>query len=290
MHFNMLQLFPDWSERNRRVMEELGAGREVELLFTVQGASSAEDDEMLVRAAGTEKERKKIRKEIRNRKRKEIVVQRRYIKKVYTSTEDPMDPDTARSATGMQEEFIQIPPGLSYSQYKFCFSVVRPAGLVTLNKGKGPVKRLYIDLHVDDPRSPSYINTDGLLENRFGGNTNDPNLNNNANRINVRDPTGTGPDKQVYQFTDEFGNQREILESPYYLQILEMELKQTKDKLMEAKASVATIRAASAESRSTMESTFTRIWVCAILVTVILSLLTWGQYTYLKRTIRRRRM
>ncbi|KAG5489362.1 hypothetical protein GH5_00231 [Leishmania sp. Ghana 2012 LV757] len=94
----------------------------------------------------------------------------------------------------------------------------------------------------------------------------------------------------VYTYQDAGGELKDILQPRAYLETIERELNAMNWLLVQLTDSLGTSAQRESRMRTTTESTFTRVWVCSLLLIGIISGVLWMQFRFLKSTLRKKKL
>ncbi|AIO02361.1 COP-coated vesicle membrane protein erv25 precursor, putative [Leishmania panamensis] len=94
----------------------------------------------------------------------------------------------------------------------------------------------------------------------------------------------------VYTYQEVGGELKDILQPRAYLEAIERELSAMEELLDQLVMGLTTSVTREFRMRETSESTFTRVWVCALLLIGIISGVLWMQFRFLKSTLRKKKL
>ena len=95
---------------------------------------------------------------------------------------------------------------------------------------------------------------------------------------------------EVFVFTDFDGQPKETLRTHEYIQRVNTQLANIGVLTAEVESEVKHFEEATARMRQTTESTFDRIWVCAVLMIIVLSVVSWLEFAFLKNFLKRKKL
>ncbi|GET93288.1 cop-coated vesicle membrane protein erv25 precursor, putative [Leishmania tarentolae] len=94
----------------------------------------------------------------------------------------------------------------------------------------------------------------------------------------------------VYTYQEAGGELKDILQPRAYLETIERQLSAMEGLLNQLVANLGTSVMKESRMRQTSESTFTRVWVCSLLLIGIISGVLWMQFRFLKSTLRKKKL
>ncbi|KAK7199932.1 transmembrane emp24 domain-containing protein [Novymonas esmeraldas] len=94
----------------------------------------------------------------------------------------------------------------------------------------------------------------------------------------------------VFTYQDAGGQLKDNLQPREYLEKIERALGAMERLLDELVAELSTSVQKESRMRETSESTFTRVWVCAVLLISVISGVLWMQFRFLKSTLRKKKL
>lgn len=94
----------------------------------------------------------------------------------------------------------------------------------------------------------------------------------------------------VYTYQEAGGELKDILQPRAYLETIDRELSAMERLLDQLVTNLGTSVMRESRMRETSESTFTRVWVCALLLIGIISGVLWMQFRFLKSTLRKKKL
>lgn len=95
---------------------------------------------------------------------------------------------------------------------------------------------------------------------------------------------------EVFVFTDFDGQPKETLRTHEYIQRVNAQLANIGVLAAEVEGEVKHFEEATLRMRQTTESTFDRIWVCAVLTIIVLSVVSWLEFAFLKNFLKRKKL
>ena len=95
---------------------------------------------------------------------------------------------------------------------------------------------------------------------------------------------------EVFTFTDEFGHKMETLKSKEFIERVNEQTVEVNVLLQELVAEVSHFKARSERFRQTVEATFDRVWVVALITILAIFGVSYFQFQLLSRFLRRKRM
>jgi len=95
---------------------------------------------------------------------------------------------------------------------------------------------------------------------------------------------------EVFVFTDFDGQPKETLRTHEYIQRVNTQLGNIGVLAAEVESEVKHFEEATIRMRQTTESTFDRIWVCAVLMIIVLSVVSWLEFAFLKNFLKRKKL
>ncbi|KAG5490091.1 hypothetical protein JKF63_00210 [Porcisia hertigi] len=94
----------------------------------------------------------------------------------------------------------------------------------------------------------------------------------------------------VYTYQEAGGQLKDILQPRVYLEAVERALGVTERLLAHVADDLAVSADREGRMRSTSESTFTRVWVCALLLIGVITGVLWMQFHFLKSTLKKKKL
>lgn len=95
---------------------------------------------------------------------------------------------------------------------------------------------------------------------------------------------------EVFTYTDFGGQQKDILQPKAYLESVQRNLNSASQMMTNVKNVMEHLTAKESRMRSTTESTFTRIWICALLVMAVTTIVVWLEFRTLKTTLKKKKL
>jgi p24 family protein alpha len=94
----------------------------------------------------------------------------------------------------------------------------------------------------------------------------------------------------VFTFREAGGQLKDILQPRVYLERIDKALESMEQALDKVAADLTTSVKQDSRMRQTSESTFTRVWVCALLLIAVISGVLWMEFRFLKSTLRKKKL